>query len=246
MRVDVLAATQFEKPDDIDWDTDAYGGQALVEFAGRLCYQSWSKPNPETATNGSYIQHLLRVGHFSVLEHGTVTMLFREVSRSLTHELVRHRHFSFSQLSQRYADHSTTEAVLPPEIELNSDEYWICFNAVEEAKASYQAIVGGLDKKLSTTEPNKTLRRKRARQAARAVLPECTATQIVVTGNYRAWRHFIDLRATEAADIEICELAITCLYKLKEIAPSVFSDYYFRELEDGRIVAGTDFNRDRG
>ena len=82
--------------------TDADGGQALAEFAGRACYESWHKPNPATATNAGYLRHILEVGHLSVLEHGSVTLYLRGVSRSLTHELVRHRHLSFSQLSQRY------------------------------------------------------------------------------------------------------------------------------------------------
>ena len=57
------------------WDTDADGGQALAEFAGRACYQSWTKPNPATATNGGYLRHILEVGHLSVLEHGTRDLL---------------------------------------------------------------------------------------------------------------------------------------------------------------------------
>ena len=85
------------------WTPTPTGGQALAEFAGRACYESWSKPNPATATNAGYLRHILEVGHLSVLEHGTVTMYLRGVSRSLTHELIRHRHFSYSQLSQRYA-----------------------------------------------------------------------------------------------------------------------------------------------
>ena len=78
------------------WATDADGGQALAEFAGRACYQSWNKPNPATATNAGYLRHILEVGHLSVLEHGTATFYLTGVSRSLTHELIRHRHFSYS------------------------------------------------------------------------------------------------------------------------------------------------------
>ena len=101
-QVRLIAWTHFEPPDDVDWSTDAEGGQALAEFAGRACYQSWHKPNPATATNAGYLAHILEVGHLSVLEHGTATFYLTGVSRSFTHELVRHRHFSYSQLSQRY------------------------------------------------------------------------------------------------------------------------------------------------
>ncbi|MCW2777278.1 MAG: thyX, partial [Frankiales bacterium] len=102
LTVQVIGYTHFEPPADVPWETDAEGGQALAEFAGRACYQSWSKPNPSTATNAGYLRHILEVGHLSVLEHGSVTFYLSGISRSLTHELIRHRHFSYSQLSQRY------------------------------------------------------------------------------------------------------------------------------------------------
>ena len=75
LRVQVIARTQFEPPAEVPWETDATGGQALAEFAGRACYQSWNKPNPATATNAGYLRHILEVGHLSVLEHGTRDVL---------------------------------------------------------------------------------------------------------------------------------------------------------------------------
>ena len=72
---------------------------------------------------------------------------------------------------------------------------------------AYTELLEGLEKQFADV-PNATLRRKQARQAARAVLPNATETRIVVTGNYRAWRHFIAMRATEHADVEIRELAV--------------------------------------
>ena len=70
LKVQAIAWTHFEPPADVPWETDADGGQALAEFAGRACYQSWTKPNPATATNAGYLRHILEVGHLSVLEHG--------------------------------------------------------------------------------------------------------------------------------------------------------------------------------
>ena len=102
LHVQLIAKTEFVAPSDVPWSTDADGGQALLEFAGRACYQSWSKPNPKTATNAGYLQHIIDVGHFSVLEHASVSFYITGISRSCTHELIRHRHFSYSQLSQRY------------------------------------------------------------------------------------------------------------------------------------------------
>src|SRR5690242_2070720 len=103
----MIAKTEFLAPPEVDWSTDADGGQALVEFAGRACYQSWSKPNPKTATNAAYLQHIIDVGHFSVLEHASVSFYITGISRSCTHELIRHRHFSYSQLSQRFVRNTT-------------------------------------------------------------------------------------------------------------------------------------------
>jgi thymidylate synthase (FAD) len=94
LRVQLIAKTEFLAPPDVPWSTDADGGPALVEFAGRACYQSWSKPNPRTASNASYLRHIIDVGHFSVLEHATVSFYISGVSRACTHELMRHRHFS--------------------------------------------------------------------------------------------------------------------------------------------------------
>src|SRR5918992_4076973 len=113
--VQLLAKTEFTPPAEVPWTTDADGGPALAEFAGRACYQSWSKPNPKTATNAGYLRHILEVGHLSVLEHGTVTFYLTGVSRSLTHELIRHRHFSYSQLSQRYVPERDA-AMVEPEV----------------------------------------------------------------------------------------------------------------------------------
>ena len=82
-KVELIAKTEFFPPGDVPWETDAEGGEALAEFAGRACYQSWKKPNPATATNAGYLQHILEVGHYSVLEHGSVTFYVTGASRSL-------------------------------------------------------------------------------------------------------------------------------------------------------------------
>ena len=103
------------------------GGQALAEFAGRACYQSWAKPNPVTATNAGYLRHILEVGHLSVLEHGSVSFYLTGVSRSLTHELIRHRHFSYSQLSQRYVPERDAAMVEPDVIAADPELHAIFF-----------------------------------------------------------------------------------------------------------------------
>ncbi|HEX6447796.1 MAG TPA: FAD-dependent thymidylate synthase [Streptosporangiales bacterium] len=236
----VIAYTKFDPPEDVPWETDTDGGEALCEFAGRACYQSWKKPNPATATNAGYLHHILEMNHLSVLEHGTVTFYLTGVSRSLTHELIRHRHFSYSQLSQRYVPERNA-AMVEPEVIANDPELHELFTrAGEQALEAYTALLEALSKKFADVE-SPTLRRKQARQAARAVLPNATETRIVVTGNYRAWRHFVAMRASEGADVEIRELAIACLRELKRVAPNVFADFEIIQLPDGAEIAESPF-----
>ncbi len=237
-KVQLIAWTQFQVPEGVPWDTDADGGQALAEFAGRACYQSWKKPNPATATNAGYLHHILEVGHLSVLEHGTVTFYLSGISRSLTHELIRHRHFSYSQLSQRYVPERDA-AMVEPDVIAEDPELHAKFVAASEAAvAAYTDLLEGLEKRFADVE-HATLRRKQARQAARAVLPNATETRIVVTGNYRAWRHFIAMRASEHADVEIRNLAIACLRELMKVAGNVFADFEITTLPDGTEVASS-------
>ena len=238
LQVQVIAQTQFTPPADVPWETDAEGGQALAEFAGRACYQSWTKPNPATATNAGYLRHILEVGHLSVLEHGTVTMYLSGVSRSLTHELIRHRHFSYSQLSQRYVPERDAAFVEPAVIADDPELHERFVAATGAALAAYDDLLDGLEKRFAD-DPNATLRRKQARQAARSVLPNATESRIVVTGNYRAWRHFVAMRASEHADVEIRELAIACLRELQRVAANVFDDFRISPLADGSEVAAS-------
>ncbi|MBX7432699.1 FAD-dependent thymidylate synthase [Mycobacterium sp. Y57] len=239
LRVQLIAKTEFAPPPDVPWSTDADGGPALVEFAGRACYQSWSKPNPRTATNASYLRHIIDVGHFSVLEHASVSFYITGISRSCTHELVRHRHFSYSQLSQRYVPEDDAQVVAPPGIEDDPELTAILAAAADASRAAYLELLTRLEAKLVGDQPEgrAVLRRKQARQAARAVLPNATETRIVVTGNYRAWRHFIAMRASEHADVEIRRLAIECLRQLVDVAPQVFADFEITVLADGTEVA---------
>lgn len=234
LKARVIAATSFypyRVDEDTGWypenDGNSINGECLIEFAGRACYQSWDKPNIKTATTPGYINHLLDVGHFSVLEHSSVSFYIEGISRSLSHELVRHRHFAYSQLSQRYVDSSDTKFVMPPEAVGNSILEGRAKRVADMALEEYTFWADNIDRKLVKESPRlpSLERRKRARQTARAVLPNNTETKLVMTGNYRAWRHFIGMRATPGADTEIRALAIAILKELKVVAPSVFGDY---------------------
>ncbi len=152
------------------------------------------------------IIRIMEVGHTALLEHATATMYITGLSRSASHELVRHRHFSFSQLSQRFVHPEETEVVLPKLVAEDEQLSRLVMQAVDETRFVYDELLSALEEKLD--EPNALLRKKQARQAARAVLPNATETRIVVTGNYRAWRHFIGARAAEQADEELRHVAV--------------------------------------
>lgn len=224
------------------WFEDVFSSEAesIIEFAGRGCYESWGRPNPATATNFGYLQHIMSVGHFSVIEHGVMTFYARGLSRSLTHELVRHRHFSYSQLSQRYVDpgagQSNTGPVQPP-ISWGDE---IAEGILEEAWSDMSRHYEKLFQHFKAKNPDAT--RKEWRQAARAVLPNMTETRLVFTGNYRALRHFFAMRCTVAADAEIRHLACLMLDECKKYAPNVFDDFLFETLPDGSRVASSHYS----
>lgn len=191
----------------------------LSEFAGRACYQSFHKPNPDTFETRDYIRNIIAQGHESVLEHGSVSFYITGVSRSFTHELIRHRHLSFSQQSQRFVDESESLFVVPPalaDLPENSPGMEAWKQAVLTAQSAYADIVSELQEQ--------GLERKQAREAARAVLPNCQETRIVVTGNHRAWREFLWKRLAPGADAEIREVATQLLGHLYFVAPSMYED----------------------
>jgi len=219
------------------WDSDAASdAERIAEAAGRVCYMSFGKGRK---TNREYLGNILASQHGSVLEHANWCFVFVGVSRSLTHELIRHRAgFGYSQLSQRYVDESDSDFVEPDAIAETPELHRIWMESVEVARKAYDKIVAGLVEKFATVE-NATLRRKLARQAARSVLPNATETKIFVTANARALRHFIELRGDEHADVEIRKLAVAVLRIMQKEAPAIFGDYEVRKLADGTEATST-------
>ncbi|MCG3132772.1 MAG: Flavin-dependent thymidylate synthase [Phycisphaerae bacterium] len=224
------------------WSTDTeVAGEKLAEVAGRLCYMSFAKPRP--GGNSKYLSHIKEVGHGSVLEHAVWNLLITGVSRSFTHELVRHRAgFGFSQLSQRYVDESVAEFVEPDCIADDPELHEIFRASVEQSQQAYIRLTEGLARKFADVS-DATLRRKMARQAARSVLPNATETKIFVTANARALRHFIELRCNEHAETEIRIVAGMVLDVLQKDSPNLFGDYEFVELPDGTRGAKTEWRK---
>jgi thymidylate synthase (FAD) len=240
--IDAAELERFLADHGVAWQTDTeIAAEHLVETAGRVCYMSFLKPRP--GGNKAYLGHILEVGHGSVLEHAVWNLLITGVSRSLTHELIRHRAgWGFSQLSQRYVDESVAEYVEPDDIATDPDLHQVWLDAVGHAHQAYIRLVEGLQEKFKD-EPDRTLRRKLARQAARSVLPNATETKIFVTANARALRHFIELRGSRHAETEIRKLAIALLRRMQQEAPHLFGDYELVPLADGTLEASTPYRK---
>lgn len=228
MKVTLLARTGFlEIPESVEGtafgeffytDRDALmsDSDTLSHFAGRSCYQAWEMPNENTRTNKGYLANILKQGHESVLEHGSATFYIEGVSRNLTHELIRHRHLSYSELSQRYVDMEKAKIVVAPALrkEMKLPDMIPLGDSLVRAYKHTVDYLTGLGYK-----------RKEARQAARYDLPGGVETRIVVSGNHRAWRDMLKKRYSVHADTEICELAEKLLESLRELAPGIYQDF---------------------
>lgn len=211
----------------------------LVKIAGQLCYMSFGPDRTRNAEAVKYLTNLVASGHGSVLEHPNVTLLLYGISRSLTHELVRHRAgFGYSQLSQRYVDGSRLRFVERPEYQQDGGLHSAFQQEIDRQAEQYELLAQHL---LARQEQGSDLlagetkrdRRKKVNQAARSVLGNHAEAPIVVTGNLRAWRHVLSMRASEHAEVEIRRAAYRCFLCLAMLDPVVFRDYDMVTYADG-------------
>lgn len=181
--------------------------ERLIEVAGRTSYLSFDKQGK--GTEKAFIRMLIKNGHFSVLEHAYATIKISGVSRTFTHQLVRHRLCSYTQQSQRYVDESSFSYIEPESIKVNTDAHSIFVEFMEKSKEVYSEL-----QKLGIKNED-----------ARFVLPNAVESQIVVTANLREWRHIIELRGSPNAQWEIRKVAIEIFKILKKHTPTVFEDF---------------------
>lgn len=220
-------------------DVDAVG---TIEISARLCYLSFGKGRTDIA---DFITNIMSKGDGSVLEHVYYGFVFTRVSRSYSLEQVRHRPgWAYSQQSQRFVDESNAAFVIPPL--LLSEDWEGRAQAIEILDAAADAALGHYERLTDFLVANPppslaslqgTERRKAVRSTARAVLPNDNETRIFCTGNVRAWRHFIGMRATPYADWEIRRLAIRVLRILQEREPLLFGDFVIEPYHDGTEIA---------
>lgn len=179
--------------------------ERLIERAGRVCYRSEVKIT--ASSHKEFIKRLIRNGHTSVLEHASATILF-VTDRGISHELVRHRIASYSQESTRYCSYNLdpVQVIEPPGLGETSFCIWQA-SVLQSLRAYSDLLACGL-------KP----------QIARAVLPNCLATRIVSTFNFRMWRHILSLRLQPSAHPQIQEIMKLAKTELISIAPTVFGD----------------------
>jgi thymidylate synthase (FAD) len=251
--IDDAELSRFLGDHGVSWESDSeIAGEVLTETAGRVCYMSFAKPRP--GGNHAYLNHIKEVGHGSVLEHAVWNFVITGISRTLTHELVRHRAgMSYSQLSQRYVDESVAEYVEPDIIANDPELHAIWLESVRHSHAAYVKLAEKLNAKLADPQAaaaamlppdaDRTTRRKTARQAARSVLPNATETKIFVTANARALRHFLEQRGSAFAEPEIRKLAGKFLEILQKDSPNLFGDYVRVPLPDGTFEVTTPYKK---
>lgn len=222
-------------------------GELAVKAAGQICYASFGKQRTMNENSTKYIENLLSSGHGSVLEHANYGILMYGVSRSLTHELVRHRAgMGFSQLSQRYVSGRVLRFVERREFQGNDDLHKKFESRIDRASQEYESLSEELlqlqneGNEVLSAEA-KTDRRKKVQQSARALLPNETETVIVATGNARAWRHILNMRASEHAETEIREAAFRAYLILNKVSPGLFGDFEPYQLTDGTWAVKTPY-----
>jgi thymidylate synthase (FAD) len=182
--------------------------ESLIEVAGKTCYMSFDTELNNNLThvrkddNYNYIGNLLKVGHESVLEHGSVTLAFVNVSRIFTHELVRHRAgCAYSQVSGRYVRTNELEAYNP--MCFNKEETEQFSQALSQIELLYQDLETKCFKRLDFEDKHDFTSKKEITSALRRLLPNGQSNTIIMTANHRALRHIIKMRTSDHAEEEI-------------------------------------------
>ncbi|HSH36408.1 FAD-dependent thymidylate synthase [Schnuerera sp.] len=211
-------------------------GEKLIASAAKLCYSSVGISNIEESLNkentNKFLSMLVELGHESPIEHISFTFGVEGVSRTLSHQLVRHRIASYSQQSQRYVKLDQFEYIIPPSIEENSEAKKLFTEAMEKDQQYYDKITQILFEKylkeyLEQGVKEKEAKQKSEKQAiedARYVFPNACETKIVFTMNARTLLNFFKLRTCNRAQWEIRRLAIEMLRLVKKIYPVLFKE----------------------
>ena len=229
----------------LDDPVDLPDSSQLCKTAGQTCYASFGPRRSKNDVAAAYLERLTSAGHGSVLEHSNFSFLLYGISRSVTHELVRHRAgAAFSQISQRYVSGSVLRFVERPEYQEDGELHRLFGERADRAAAEYEAMAEQLLERQEggasmLTADYKTDARKKVQQTARSLLPNETEAPMVFTGNVRALRHIIEMRAEAHAESEIRNLALRIFLCLRTSDPILFGDYELGRLPDGTYTVST-------
>lgn len=235
--IDMAEVERFLEDEKLSWRQDSLAGEAerLTELAGRICYMSFGdRQSPRS--NAEYLNNVLAQGHESVLEHVSWTFLLTGVTRSFTHQLVRHRPgMAYSQLSQQYLEQQDADVAVLDVVAEDPAAAEIFMQHADASRRAYASLLESLDRSVSVDLSSKE-RNRLIRTAARGLLPEATTTKIVVTANARALRHFWNVRGNLAGDPEMRAVSALLYRSAREDAPALFDDFVLRETDAGYVV----------
>ena len=235
-------------PEYLDDPTRLPDSSQLCKTAGQTCYMSFGIKRTTNENAAKYFERLTSAGHGSVLEHSNFSFLLYGISRSVTHELVRHRHLGFSQVSQRYVSGSVLRFVERPEYQSDERLHRLFEERADGVAAGYEAMANHLLERQEggasmLSADYKTDARKKVQQTARSLLPNETEAPMVCTGNVRALRHVVEMRADAHAESEIRNLAVRIFLCLVTADPILFGDYEIGELPDGTHTVTTEYRK---
>ncbi|MCY6957340.1 FAD-dependent thymidylate synthase [Clostridium brassicae] len=200
--------------------------ERVVASAAKLCYSAVGIDEILEGLNEKnvheFLDRLMSYGHTSTIEHVSFTFAVEGVSRSLTHQLVRHRIASYSQQSQRYVKLNQFEYIIPPEIENDEQAKELFINSMEESQKAYDKIAEILKEKYIEQGMKKQNAQKKAIEDARYVFPNACETKILLTMNARSLMNFFEHRCCNRAQWEIRALADEMLKLVKKVAPVLF------------------------
>ncbi|HQM23858.1 MAG TPA: FAD-dependent thymidylate synthase [Kiritimatiellia bacterium] len=183
---------------------------SVIERAGRTCYKSEYKSD---ADPGTFVRRLIKRGHLSVIEHAVASLRI-VCDRGVSHEIVRHRLASYSQESTRYCNYSSgrfekkISVIIPDHLVLYEEAYERWHDSVSQSEEAYfDLLAAGITPEI-----------------ARSVLPTCLATELVMTANFREWRHFFALRCATEAHPDMRHVAELARDVLRHECPVVFGE----------------------
>ena len=195
----------------------------LVEFAGRVKYESFGHPNPRTQQTNAYVHHVLEMGQDDLLEHASATFYIRGLSHSAAQDLLDTSGLAVTRSAAPRSLPGDLSVVIPEDIRGDEQLEKQFMRAIEDTSFAYNELLSGLEEFLDD-ERNALVRAKRVHEAARAVMPQALDSPLLVTASVAVWRGFVIRCGSRLSNPETRRLAVKLLEILKAQSEAVFSD----------------------